>query len=78
MSTICMFGATFNLVTLVGLPLIFETLKDGSLEINSLALNNCFSYKNVFQNGVNALLKVILKTRFFFLFFLCQEAQDFL
>ena len=33
-----MFGAAFNLVTRVGLPLIFGTLKDGSLEINNLAL----------------------------------------
>ena len=25
---------------------IFGTLKDGSLEINNIALNNCFSYRN--------------------------------
>ena len=29
----------------------FGTLKDGSFETDSLALNNCFSYKNVFQEG---------------------------
>ena len=40
---------------------IFETLKDGSLEINRLALNNGFSYRNVFQNGVNALSKMVIK-----------------
>ena len=28
---------------------IFVTLKDNSLEINSSAMNNCFSYRNVFQ-----------------------------
>ena len=50
-----MFGATFNLVTLI---VIFGTLEDGRLEINSLALNNCFSYRNDFQNGVNALSKM--------------------
>ena len=37
-----MFGATFNLR--VRTNVIFGTLTDGSLEINSLALNNCFSY----------------------------------
>ena len=36
---------------------MFETLKDGSFQINSLVSNNCFSYRNVFQTGVNALLK---------------------
>ena len=35
-------------------------LKDGSLEINNLAVNDCLSYKKVFQNGVNA-LSVIVK-----------------
>ena len=29
------------------LGLMFGTLKDGSLQINSLALNNCFSFRNV-------------------------------
>ena len=36
---------------------IFGTLRDGSFQINNLASNNCFSYRNLFQNGVNALLK---------------------
>ena len=44
---------------------MFGTLKDGSLEINSLALNHCFSHINAFQNGVNALSKMGLKARFF-------------
>ena len=44
---------------------MFGTLKDGSLEINPLALNNCLSYRNVFQNGVNALSKMVWKSRFF-------------
>ena len=34
-------------------------------------LNDCFSYRNIFQNGVNALSKMVLKTRF------CQKAQNF-
>ena len=57
-----MFGATFNLVKRVK---IFGTVKDGSLEINSSALNNCFKYRNVFQNSVNALLKLFQKSQFF-------------
>ena len=64
-----MFGATFNL----GTTIIFGTLEDGSLEINSLALNNCFSCRNVSQNGVNALSKMVLKTSSFF----CRKAQKF-
>ena len=55
--------------------LIFGTLKDGFLEINSLALNNCFSYRNVFQNGVNTLSKMVLKTRFLFCF-VCHKSQN--
>ena len=42
---------------------MFGTLKDGSLEINSLALKNCFSHRKIFQNGVNRLSKMVLKTR---------------
>ena len=36
------------------------------LEINSLALNNCFSYINVFQNGVNAFSKNGFKKHVFY------------
>ena len=36
---------------------VFGTLKDDSLQITNLALANCFSYRNVFQNDVNALSK---------------------
>ena len=38
---------------------ILITLKDGSLQINSLTSDKCFSYRNVFQNDVNALSKMI-------------------
>ena len=38
---------------------IFRTLKDGSLIINTLASNICFSYRNMFQNGVDTLSKVV-------------------
>ena len=60
-----MFGATFNLVTSVGVPLFLNTVRYSSLEINSIALNNCFNYINVLQNGVNAFSKVILKNPVF-------------
>ena len=43
---------------------IFGILKVGNLEIDSLILNNCFSYRNVFQNGVNTLSKMVFKTWF--------------
>ena len=60
-----MFCSTFNLVTTCRTAVRFETLKDGSLQMNSLALNNCFSYRNVFQNGVNTLSKRFKKPGFF-------------
>ena len=37
----------------------FRPLKDGSLHINSLAFEYCFSHRNVFQDGINALSKMI-------------------
>ena len=46
--------------------MIFVTLKDSSLKINSSPFNNCFSYRNALQNGNNALSKIVFKkTRFF-------------
>ena len=36
-------------------------LKDGSLQMNILAFNNRFSYRNIFQNGVKTLSKIVLK-----------------
>ena len=38
---------------------IFGILEDDSLEINISALNNCFSHRNIFQNGVNTLSKMV-------------------
>ena len=63
-----MFGAIYNLVADFR---NFWKLKDGSLEINSLALNNCFSYRNVFQNGINALTKMVFKNTFFCFVLFC-------
>ena len=42
---------------------IVEILKDGSfqhVQIKSLASNKCFSYRNVFQNRLNALAKLVI------------------
>ena len=52
-----MFTATFNLISCRTI-VIFGTLNDGSLLINGLASNDCFSYRNFFQNGVDALSKI--------------------
>ena len=38
---------------------IFRTLEDGSLLINTLASNICFSYRKMFQNGIDALSKIV-------------------
>ena len=57
-----MFGATFNLVTHVATcrtAIIFGTLKDDSLLINTLTSNNCLCHCNVFQIGVNPFSKMV-------------------
>ena len=41
------------------ITVIFGTLKDGSLLINTLASKICFNYRNMFQNGVDALSKIV-------------------
>ena len=60
-----MFGAILNPAYTCRTTIILETLEDGSFQIDSLVLNICFSYRNVFQNGVNALSKMVLKNRLF-------------
>ena len=59
-----MFGTIFNPGYTCRTNIIFGTLEDGSLKSNSLPFNNCFSYRNVFQNAVNAMSKIFLKNRF--------------
>ena len=41
------------------ITVIFGKLRDGSLLINTLASNICFSYRNMFQNGVDALSNIV-------------------
>ena len=65
-----MFGAVFNQVTQsCRATVIFGTMKDDSLSINTLASNNWLCHRNVFQNGVNAVSK--MADHF------CQKAQNF-
>ena len=53
-----MFGA--NLTWLhCWTTIIFGTVKDGSLLINTKASNNCLYHRNVFQNGVNTFSEMI-------------------
>ena len=40
------------------ITLIFGTLKDWSDLIDIFSSSNCFSYRNIFQNGVEALSKI--------------------
>ena len=42
------------------ITVIFGTLKDGSLLINTWPSNICFIYRNMFQNGVDALSKIVV------------------
>ena len=53
-----MLTATLYWVTCVGFPWFFGTMKDASLLINIFASNHCFSYRNIFQNDVDALSKL--------------------
>ena len=56
---VCQVYCNFKIGFTCRITVIFGTLKDGSLLINTLASNICFSCRNMFQNGVNALSKKI-------------------
>ena len=56
-----MFGAIFSLVTRVGLPWFSEHWKIVAWKLISYPSSNCFSYRNVLKNSVNALSKIDLK-----------------
>ena len=40
--------------------MIFRTMKNDSLSINTIASKSCLCHRNVFQNGPNSFLKVIV------------------
>ena len=56
---VCHVYCNFKIGFTCRITIIFGTLKDGSLLINTLASNICFSYRNMFQNGVDALSKIV-------------------
>ena len=56
---VCHVYCNFKLGFTCQITVIFGTLKDGSLLINTLASNICFSYRNMFQNGVDTLSKIV-------------------
>ena len=56
---ICHVYCNFKIGFTCWITVIFGTLKDESPLINTLASNICFSYRNMFQNGVDALSKIV-------------------
>ena len=56
---VCHVYCNFQIGFTCRITVIFGTLKDGSLLVNTLASNICFSYRNMFQNGVDALSKIV-------------------
>ena len=56
---VCHVYCNFKIGLTCRITVIFGTLKDWSLLINTLASNICFSYRNMFQNGVDALSKIV-------------------
>ena len=56
---VCHVYCNFKIGFTCRITVIFGTLKDGSLLINTLASNTCLNYRNMFQNGVDALSKIV-------------------
>ena len=56
---VCHVYCNFKIGFTCRITVIFGTLKDGSLLNNTLASNICFSHRNMFQNGVDALSKIV-------------------
>ena len=56
---VCHVYCNFKIGFTCRITVIFGTLKDGSLWINTLASNIWFSYRNIVQNGVDALPKIV-------------------
>ena len=51
---VCHVYCNFKIGFTCQITVIFGTLKVGSLLINTFASNICFSYRNLFKNGVDA------------------------
>ena len=56
---VCHVYCNFKIGFTCWITIIFGILKDGSLLNNTLASNIWFSYRNIFQNGVDALPKIV-------------------
>ena len=56
---VCHVYCNFKIGFTCRITVIFGALKDGSLLINTLASNIFFSYRNIFQNGVDSLPKIV-------------------
>ena len=56
---VCHVYCNFTIGFTCRMTVIFGTLKDWSLLINTLASNICFSYRNTFQNGVDAVPEIV-------------------
>ena len=56
---VCHVYCNFKIGFTCQITVILGTLKDGNLLINTLASNICFSYRNMSQNGVNGLSKIV-------------------
>ena len=78
---ICNVYCNFKLGFTCQITIIFGTLKDGSLLINTLASNICFSYRSMFQNGVDALSKIadafLSKSSKFYLVRIIRKCSNF-
>ena len=78
---VCHVYCNFKLGFTCRIIVIFGTLKDGSLLINTLASKICFSYRNMFQNGFNALSKIVdaflSKTSKFYLVRIIWKCSNF-
>ena len=66
-----------NMVTHVRLPLFLEHWKIVVWKVNCLPLNNCFSYRNILQNGVNYLSTMVLNKFIFLPYDLVQTSPGF-
>ena len=56
---VCHVYCNFKIGFTCRITIIFGTLNGGSLLINTLASNICFSYRNMFRNGVDAFSKIV-------------------
>ena len=78
---VCHVYCNFKLGFTCRITVIFGTLKDESLLINTLASNICFTYRNKFQNGVDALPKIVnaflSKSSKFYLVWIIQKCSHF-